>query len=125
MKRSKYSKIKRNFLVRLIRWAYKCLDSLFKRKKSTFRSSNRPRSSHDKIERFDRSEARSEARLETRSEARLEARLEAPSKAHRNEQLITVGELFGRVKWQSPEEDTQSQIFNVIKSSKPQDVSLN
>jgi hypothetical protein len=124
MKRSKYSKIKRNFLVRLIRWVYKCLDSLFKRKKSTFRSSNRPRLSHDKIERFDRL-ARSEARPEARPEARLETRLETPSKARTNEQLITVGELFGRVKWQSPEEDTQSQIFNVIKSSKPQDVSLN
>jgi hypothetical protein len=113
MKRSKYSKIKRNFLVRLIRWAYKCLDGLFKRKKSTFRSSNRHRLSYDKIERFDR------------SETRLETRLETPLKARTNEQLITVGELFGRVKWQSPEEDTQSKIFNVIKSSKPQDVSLN
>jgi hypothetical protein len=112
MNRNKYSKLKRNFLVRLIRWAYKSLDSLFKRKKSTFRSSNRHRLSHERIDRSDRL---------TRSEAPLET----PSVALTNEQLITVGELFGRVKWQSPEEDTQSKIFNVIKTSKPQDVSLN
>jgi hypothetical protein len=121
MKRNKYSKLKRNFLVRLIRWVYKCLDSLFKRKKSTFRSRNRHRLSYDKIDRFDRSETHSETLSETRSEALSETR----SEARTSEKLITVGELFARIKWQSPEEDRQSKIFNVTKVAKPHDVSMN
>lgn len=104
MKRNKYAKLKRNFLVRFIRWAYRCLSGLFKRKKSTSRAVDRLNISSETIDRSDRS---------PREDTRV------------NEQLITVGELFGRVKWQSLEEDTQKEIFNFSKISKPHDVSLN
>lgn len=118
MKKTKYAKLKRSLLVRFIRWAYKCLDNLFKRKKSTFRPTNRARRSSQAVDRFNRSAHLDERPVENfNRSARLDERL--------NDELITVGELFGRVKWQSPEKDSQKEIFNVSKISKPHDVSLN
>jgi hypothetical protein len=109
MKKNKYSRLKRNFLVRFIRWAYKCLDSLFKRKKSTFRVINRYGASDRKIERFDRL-AHSKMHIQDRETTIGET---------------TIGELLDRVKWQLPKEDTQSKIFKVNSDSKPHDISMN
>jgi hypothetical protein len=104
MKRNKYLKLKRNFLVRFIRWASRCLTNLLKPRKSNSSAVDRQHISDLKI---DRSE------LLAREEALV------------NEQLITVGELFGRVKWQSLEQDNQKEIFNFRKVSKPDDASMN
>jgi hypothetical protein len=118
MKKNKYAKLKRSFLVRFIRWAYKCLDNLFKRKKSTFRPTNRSRISSREVNNFNRRPPLNEPLVENFNRS-------VPVNEPPNEQLITVGELFRRVKWQSPEQDSQKEIFNVSKISKPHDVSLN
>jgi hypothetical protein len=132
MKKNKYGKLKRSFLVRFIRWAYRCLDNLFKRKKSTFRPTNRARRSSLEIDNLNRSVRLEERPVESFNRSvRLEERpvdnfnRSVHLEEHPNEQLITVGELFGRVKWQSLEEDTQKEIFNFSKISKPHDVSMN
>jgi hypothetical protein len=102
MKKRKNSR--RNLLVRFIRWVYKSLDTLFKRKKSTFRSTNRHKLSTEERDRLLKS-----------------AHLAAQAK----DRLITVGELFDRVQWQFPEEDIQSKVLNLNSIPRPRDASNN
>jgi hypothetical protein len=146
MKKNKYAKLKRSLLVRFIRWAYRCLDNLFKRKRSTFRPTNRSRRSSQVVNNFNRSTSSDDRPVDLLNRSALldehpverlnrstpldEHPVEnfnrsTPLDERPNEQLITVGELFRRVKWQSSEQDSQKEIFNVSKISKPHDVSLN
>jgi hypothetical protein len=134
MKKRKNSR--RNLLVRFIRWVYKSLDTLFKRKKSTFRSLDRQRISTQERDILPRS-----APLPNRADERDISPRSAPSPnraderdisprssrlADRaNEQLITVGELLDRVRWQFPEEEIQVSVLNLNSIPQPHDVSNN
>ena len=102
MKKRKNSR--RNLLVRFIRWVYKSLDTLFKRKKSTFRSVDR-----HKISTQERDSSVSSAHLVSQAK----------------EQFITVGELFDRVQWQFSDDEIQSKVLDLNKVSRPMDVSKN
>jgi hypothetical protein len=133
MKRRKNSK--RNLLVRFIRWVYKSLDTLFKRKKSTFRSLDRhkisaqdrdisPRSAPLVNQAHERDISPRSAPLPNQAHERDISR-SAQSANRANEQLITVGELFDRVRWQFSEEDIQANILNLNNIPRPHDVSNN
>jgi hypothetical protein len=118
MKKRKNSR--RNLLVRFIRWVYKSLDTLFKRKKSTFRSLDRQRISTQERDMLPRS-----APLADRANDRDISPRSAPLDDRANEQLITVGELFDRVQWQFPEENVLPSGLRLNRSSQPLDVSRN
>ncbi len=118
MKKRKNSR--RNLLIRFIRWVYKFLDTLFKRKKSTFRSLERHRISTQERDISPRS-----APLENRADERDISPRSTPLGDRIDEQLITVGELFERVQWQFPEEDIQANVLNLNSIARPHDVSKN
>jgi hypothetical protein len=151
MKKRKNSR--RNLLVRFIRWIYKSLDTLFKRKKSTFRSLDRRRISTQERDILPRSapvaDRTNERDISPRSASvadrtnerdispsltsvadRTNERDISPSLApvadrRTNEQLITVGELFARVQWQFPEENIPATVLNLNSIPRPHDVSRN
>lgn len=104
MKKRKYSELKRNPLVRCIRWMRKLLISIFKLERRTVRSvhSNHSSSGYEPqtgligLENF------------------------------RQGRLITVGELFEQVQWQLPEATDRGTVSVATKSSnRPHDVSWN
>jgi hypothetical protein len=118
MKKRKNSR--RNLLVRFIRWVYKSLDTLFKRKKSTFRSLDRQRISTQERDILPRS-----APLPNRADERDISPRSSRLADRANEQLITVGELLDRVQWQFPEEEIQVSVLNLNSIPQPHDVSNN
>ena len=118
MKKRKNSR--RNLLVRFIRWVYKSLDTLFKRKKSTFRSVDR-----HKISTQERDSSVSSAHLAAQAKERDSAARSAHLAAQTKDRFITVGELFDRVQWQFSEEEIQSKVLDLNKVSRPMDVSKN
>jgi hypothetical protein len=79
--RRKYSQLRRNPLVRLIRWVRKLVVSLFK-----------PQRSSRRLERFDREDLLDLDLPETSTGI-------AESNNFRPDRLITVGELFAQVEW--------------------------
>jgi hypothetical protein len=134
MKKRKNSR--RNLLVRFIRWVYKSLDTLFKRKKSTFRSLDRhristqerdilPRSAPFADRTNERDISPSSAPFADRTNERDISPSSAPFADRTNEQLITVGELFACVQWQFPEEEIPATVLNLNSIPRPHDVSRN
>jgi hypothetical protein len=110
MKKRRYSKIKKNLLVRFIRWIYKLLDTFFKRKKSTFRSTYRGKLSTEKSNHLERSVILdSDDHPDNRPDNRS----------------ISVGELFDRVKWKFPEATNIQDKPLSSRIPQPHDISRN
>ncbi len=106
MKKRRYSKIKKNLLVRLIRWVYNFFDTLFKRKKSTFRATYRRQLSSD----------------QSSNVARVDS---LRSVSCPDDRSISVGELFDRVKWQFSEEPNIQEQPLSSRIPQPHDLSRN
>jgi hypothetical protein len=115
---------------------YKSLDTLFKRKKSTFRSLDRhristqerdilPRSAPLANQANDRDISPSSPPVAERTNERDISPRSTPVAERTNEQLITVGELFARVQWQFPEEEIPGTVLNLNSIPRPHDVSRN
>jgi hypothetical protein len=106
--RHKYSQLRRNPLVRLIRWVRKLVASLFKPKRSSRR-----------LERFDREDLLDLELRETSTEI-------SESNIFRQDRLITVGELFAQVEWKFDRTTVQTKsVPTSTNSAHLYDVSLN
>ena len=98
MSTHKHRKLKRHPIVRFIRGVFRLFRVLFRPKRTL-------------------------ARLELPRPVAIEERIEAPS--FDRDKLVTVGELLGRVKWQSPPPTIQQEFTSNSRISRPQDVSRN
>jgi hypothetical protein len=98
MKSRKHSKLKRHPIVRLIRGIFRLFRVLFRPKRTI-------------------------ARLELPRPVAIEERIESTS--FDRDRLVTVGEVLGRVKWQSPPPTIQQELTSNSRISRPQDVSRN
>jgi hypothetical protein len=99
MKRTKYSQLRRNPLVRFIRWISKFFTNLLKPSKRIYRS----------IDRRNFQTSTSIADVENQIDC----------------SLITVGELFDRVEWQFSPAIDSDKVADSAKKSQAHDVSLN
>jgi hypothetical protein len=98
MKSRKHTKLKRNPIVRFIRGVFRLFRVLFRPKRNV-------------------------ARLDLPRPAAIETRIEEPS--FELDRLVTVGELLGRVKWQSSSSSLQQEVASNSRVARPQDASRN
>jgi hypothetical protein len=99
MKSRKHTKLKSNPIVRFIRGVFRLFRVLFRPKRDV-------------------------ARLDIPRPAVIETRIiEEPS--FELDRLVTVGELLGRVKWQSSSPTIQKELTSDSRISQPHDVSRN
>lgn len=111
MKSRKHRKLKRHPIVRFIRGVFRLFRVLF-RPKRTLARLELPRP------------AAIEENLDLSRPVAIEKNIKAPS--FDRDRLVTVGELLGRVKWQSPPPiATQKEFTSNSRISRPQDVSRN
>ena len=102
MKYRKHRKLKRHPIVRFIRGVFRLFRVLFRPKRTL-------------------------ARLELPRPVAIEERIESTS-FDRNfdlDRLVTVGEVLGGIKWQSPPPTIQQEFTSNSRISRPQDVSRN
>ena len=102
MKSRKHRKLKRHPIVRFIRGVFRLFRVLFRPKRTA-------------------------ARLELPRPVAIEERIESTS-FDRNfdlDRLVTVGEVLGGIKWQSPPPTVQKELTSNSRISRPQDVSRN
>ena len=98
MKSRKHTKLKRNPIVRFIRGVFRLFRVLFRPKRNV-------------------------ARLDLPRPVAIEERIEEPS--FELDRLVTVGELLGRVKWQSSSSSIQQEVASNSRVTRPQDASRN
>jgi hypothetical protein len=98
MKSRKHSKLKRHPIVRFIRGIFRLFRVLFRQKRTI-------------------------ARLEIPIPAAIEST--SFDTSFELDRLVTVGEVLGGVKWQSPPPKIQTEFTSNSKISRPQDVSRN
>jgi hypothetical protein len=98
MKSRKHSKLKRHPIVRFIRGVFRLFRVLFRPQRTT-------------------------ARLDLPRPVAIAENIEATS--FDRDRLVTVGELLGRVKWQSPPPTIQKEFTSNSRITRPHDVSRN
>ena len=102
MRTRKHRKLKRHPIVRFIRGVFRLFRVLFRPKRTL-------------------------ARLELPRPVAIEERIEEASfdRNFEMDRLITVGEVLGGIKWQSPPPTVQQELTSNSRISRPQDVSRN
>jgi hypothetical protein len=118
MKSHKYHHLKRNPLVRFIRGVFRLLRVILKPKNRNLRSVRYEQSDLPQVESL------RQPILDVKQQS-LEL-VQPDLERDRQEQFITVGELFEQIKWQIPTENTiQSKISDLNNQSQSYDVSRN
>jgi hypothetical protein len=119
MKNRKHSKLKRTPIVRFIRGIFRLWRAIFRPKSRNIRAIPDDRSEQTRLESAQRQSELAQQQIELK---RQQVDLDRQAR----ERLITVGDLFDRVKWQVPEATIlQEHRPEASRIARPYDVSRN
>ncbi len=118
MKSRKHSKLKRHPIVRFIRGIFRLFRVISRPKKSLYRAEYRQSFTEESLELEPKLESQLESQLEP---IRENAELITPNRVN----LITVGDLFAQVKWQSQQATMPAKSTDAFPVIQAYDVSRN